>query len=72
MARRSYDLVGREVAVLLHKTEHGGYHHVYWDGKDHFGRPVPSGIYFYRLEATEPAISSQPVFIKTRKIVRLR
>ncbi|MCH8837616.1 MAG: T9SS type A sorting domain-containing protein [Candidatus Marinimicrobia bacterium] len=72
MDLRIYDLLGREVAVLLNRTEHGGYHHVYWDGKDHFGRPVPSGIYFYRLEATDPVFTSQPVFIETRKIVLLR
>lgn len=72
MDLRIYDLLGREVAVLLNRTEHGGYHHVYWDGKDHFGRPVPSGIYFYRLEAADPVFTSQPVFIETRKIVLLR
>ncbi len=69
---RIYDLLGREVAVLLHKTERDGYHYVYWDGKDRSGRPVPSGIYFYRLEVTEPGPGSQSLFAKTQKMVLLR
>ena len=72
MDLRIYDLLGREVTVLLHKAERDGYHHVYWDGNDHFGRPLSSGIYFYRLEATEPGAGLQPRVVETRKMVLLR
>ncbi len=72
MDLRIYDLLGREVALLLRKTERGGYHHVYWDGQDHSGRLAPSGIYFYRLEVAEPGAWLQPRIVETRKMLLLR
>jgi len=51
-----YDLAGRRVRTLdLGRRQAGVYlernHAAYWDGKDERGQRVPSGIYFYRLEA---------------------
>jgi hypothetical protein len=36
----------------------------YWDGKDSFGQPAASGVYFYTLRAGE--------FIVTRKMLILK
>jgi rhodanese-related sulfurtransferase len=44
-----YDSLGRLVARPVDSGRGAGTHHVDWDGSDRFGRPVPSGVYFYRL-----------------------
>ncbi|RMH79868.1 MAG: hypothetical protein D6681_18880 [Calditrichaeota bacterium] len=47
-----YDLLGREVATLLSQRVSPGSYEVPWDGTDKAGKPVPSGIYLYRLTHT--------------------
>ncbi|MCI0699251.1 S8 family serine peptidase [candidate division KSB1 bacterium] len=47
-----FDVTGRAVALLASGFEKPGEHSVRWDGRDRQGNHVPSGIYFYRLEAT--------------------
>jgi hypothetical protein len=47
-----FDLAGHEVATVLNPAElPAGRHERMWDGRDGEGRPVPNGIYFYRLAA---------------------
>jgi hypothetical protein len=49
---RIYDVSGRSVKTLLGPVEQdSGPHTVTWHGCDEAGREVPSGVYFYRLEA---------------------
>ena len=42
-----YNILGQEIAVLIKGVETAGYKSVEWNASDY-----PSGIYFYRLEAT--------------------
>jgi aminopeptidase N len=46
-----YDVLGREVALLVRGRLDAGTHSVRWEGRDAAGRPSASGIYFYRLTA---------------------
>ena len=46
-----YDVLGMEVTTLLVSKQSAGYHAVRWNGKDDSGKNLPSGVYFYRLEA---------------------
>ena len=46
-----YDVLGREVTTLINKQATTGYHVVYWNGRDSYGRSVASGVYLYRLTA---------------------
>ncbi len=47
-----YNMVGREVRTLLNETRAPGtYTDVVWNGVDRVGKNVPSGRYFYRLQA---------------------
>ncbi len=45
-----YSATGRVVKHLIDDRSQGpGYHMIRWDGKNTEGTPVPSGVYFYRL-----------------------
>jgi hypothetical protein len=45
-----YNVLGKEVNVLLQKNQQIGTYNVGWDGKDNNGCDVPSGIYLYNLK----------------------
>lgn len=46
-----YDTMGREVRRIVNEGQPAGNYEVGWDGRDHAGRVVPPGVYFYRLDA---------------------
>ena len=48
---RICNLAGQEITTLQAGHQAAGAHQIWWDGKDANGRPVPSGVYLYRLEA---------------------
>jgi hypothetical protein len=45
-----YNSLGQEVRRLVDKQQAAGYHDVTWNGRDQNGKPVPSGVYHYRLQ----------------------
>jgi len=59
-----YDMLGREIVSLVNENLSAGYHSITWDSKDHSGKSVSAGIYFYQLQAKD--------FVKTRKMVLLK
>ncbi len=59
-----YDAHGRRITGLLTGPLDAGDYRIAWDGKDERGRPVASGVYFYRLVGG--------LFDETRKMVLLR
>ena len=62
---RVYDIGGRLVRTLVDgESGSGGVNSVVWDGGDNDGRPVASGVYFYRIE-TGP-------YTESRKMVLIR
>ena len=48
-----YNLLGQKVRVLFDGEASPGRHRVVWDATDDFGRPVPGGAYFCRMEVVE-------------------
>ena len=54
-----YDVLGRQVGVLVDGEESAGRHQVMWNAAD-----LPSGVYFVKMEAGE--------FVQTRKVVLLK
>jgi hypothetical protein len=45
-----YNSLGQEVRRLIEQQQPAGYHHATWNGRDQNGKPLPSGIYHYRLQ----------------------
>jgi len=60
-----FDLRGARVNTLLDGTLEAGERDVAWDGRDHQGRTVAAGVYFYRLEA-------EGQFVATRRLIVLQ
>lgn len=59
-----YDSLGRLVARPVDEDRGPGPHHVDWNGSDQFGRPLPSGIYFYRLTWNGQSRTNSVVLIR--------
>ena len=59
-----FALTGQRVAVLQQGPEKAGVHRVHWNGRDHRGRSLASGVYLYRLVTDES--------VQTRKLTLLR
>jgi parallel beta-helix repeat protein len=54
-----YDLLGRQIRTLLDEHRQAGIHNVTFDASD-----LPSGVYFYRLQAGESGQTRRMVLLK--------
>ena len=59
-----FNILGQRVATPFDGLLGAGTHSVNWDGKDASGRPVSSGMYFYRLSAGEFTQMKKMVLMK--------
>jgi len=59
-----YNILGQKVRVLTADRVIAGHHSIIWDGNDSHGKPVSTGVYFYRLRADD--------FIRTEKMLLLK
>lgn len=59
-----YNLLGQRVRTLIRQNLPAGTYSVIWDAKNDAGASVPSGVYFYRLDAAN--------FNEIRKMTFLR
>lgn len=60
-----FDLAGRLIKTLIHDNHmEAGQHVIMWDGRGDSGRPVVSGVYFYRLRTK--------TFFETRRLALVR
>ncbi len=48
-----YNIFGLRIRTLVNETRYAGHHVVPWDGRNNAGKPVASGVYFYRLVADD-------------------
>ena len=67
-----YDILGREVTTLVNNQTEAGYHIVYWNGRDSYGRDAASGVYLYRLTVENLGGSRTGSFSETKKMSLLR
>jgi hypothetical protein len=59
-----YDICGRCVRTLINEKMQAGYHRIVWDGKDHNGKYVASGMYFFGIDVNG--------FVSEKKMILLR
>mgnify|MGYP000459832846 CR=1 FL=1 len=65
-----YNLLGQRVRTLVEGMKDAGLHTVVWDGRDEFGKTLPSGIYLYQLRAGQG--KGQEDFVQVRKMMLMR
>lgn len=59
-----YDVAGRKVAQLVDKQLLAGDYQVSWDGSNHYGKRVASGVYFLRLETPDLCLNRKMTLLK--------
>jgi hypothetical protein len=59
-----FNVLGQQVRSLLSGQQAAGFHKVIWDGRDNSNTEVPSGTYFYKLEADNFSQTMKMVFLK--------
>ena len=59
-----YDIRGRKVKSLLNKFQDPGFKSIQWNALNDLGERVGSGMYFYKIEASN--------FRKTKKMMLLK
>jgi hypothetical protein len=59
-----YDIFGREIKTLLNESKDAGTYNITWNGKDNNNKQVSTGVYFYKLQASD--------FQKTMKMMLVK
>jgi hypothetical protein len=59
-----YDLAGHVVRHLADGEFPGQAHRLNWDGRSDAGRPVPTGVYFYRITSGTTQVSGRMALVK--------
>ena len=59
-----FDVRGRRVSTLAEGARNAGRHEIVWNGTDADGQPVPSGVYFLKLDSEDGSFSKRAVLLK--------
>lgn len=59
-----HDILGRRVSTLVDRTQRAGGYTLSWDGRDHSGRNVASGVYFVRMMADGVTHAQRVVLVR--------
>jgi hypothetical protein len=59
-----FNILGQQVRTLVNGLMKAGDYSATWDGKDEFGKSVPSGIYLYRLESQSFSSTKKMMLMK--------
>ncbi|MBA4311523.1 MAG: hypothetical protein C0417_02725 [Chlorobiaceae bacterium] len=62
-----FNTLGQRVALLVDATQEAGYHVMYFNASS-----LPSGVYFYRLQAGDPSSSPGQRFMETKKLILMK
>ena len=62
-----YDILGKEIAVLVNEKQTAGKYKVTWDASSY-----PSGVYFYKLTVSDPSAGSGLRYSATKKMVLIK
>jgi hypothetical protein len=59
-----FDMRGRRIATLASGPLPAGRHEATWRGADDLGRPVATGLYFYRLRTADGNLTRKMLLMK--------
>ncbi len=64
-----YDLLGSEISTLVNEYQQAGIHNSTFNTQNLF---LPSGIYFYRLQTSDPSLRSGQGFVDMKKMILVK
>jgi len=59
-----YNIKGHRIKSLDNGEKAAGQHTISWDGKDSFGKPCASGVYFCKMQYNNKSISKKLILMK--------
>ena len=59
-----YNILGQEIIVLLEGIQQPGYQHLIWNGTNHHGQQVSSGLYFIRAHYDQNIYHQKMMLLK--------
>jgi flagellar hook assembly protein FlgD len=59
-----YNMKGQLVRALVNENLDAAYHSAVWNGKDNSSKAVSSGIYFYKMKATNYTATKKMILMK--------
>jgi hypothetical protein len=62
-----FDIIGRRVAILIDENQQAGRYEIPFDASG-----LASGLYLYRMQATDPASGSERFYTETRRFTLIR
>ncbi len=62
-----YDILGREVTILVNEELEAGYHEVDFNASN-----LSSGVYFYRMQTSDPSLRSGHGFTESKKLILMK
>ena len=71
MSLTIYNVIGQVVRGFTGEVRPAGTGSVVWDGLTDDGEPLPSGMYFYRINA-ESLDGSGTAFVQTRRMMMVK
>src|SRR5690606_4029895 len=67
-----YNILGKEIKLLLKENLPAGEHYIQWEGKDNDGNSLSSGIYFIQMKAIPQSGRQAGEYQQTIKSVLLK
>ena len=61
---KAYNILGKEIKLLLYDNLPAGEHTVQWDGKDDKGNTLPGGVYFIQMTAGKYRQTIKTILLK--------
>ena len=55
---------GQQVRLLARGNQKQGIHHLHWDGRDDFARPVSGGVYFCRMQSESATSTLKMILLR--------
>ncbi|MEW5795810.1 MAG: S8 family serine peptidase [Candidatus Zixiibacteriota bacterium] len=59
-----YNVIGQRVRTLVDQAQSPGHYEVEWNSTDEAGKPVASGVYFYRLTTDTQTMAKKMLLLK--------
>ena len=59
-----YDVMGRNIKLLVNKKQNAGYRSVRWDATNNYGESVSAGMYIYVIQAGDFRATKKMVLLK--------